>query len=124
MIVGQTQPYVYEGMGEWYSNEWNKDDKQIEIIYVPGDKDEAAFRDFYTKMPWLTIPFGDPRIDQLNKLWKIDSVPTMILVKNEGNEFKVIEEQGADLVFRSNHWAIQFLKKAYEPDAIKVVFTP
>ena len=42
-------------------SEMNGDSKKVEVIYVSADKDEAAFNDYYGEMPWLAIPFGDPR---------------------------------------------------------------
>jgi nucleoredoxin len=42
-------------------NQMNDNGKNVEVIYVSADKDEAAFNDYYGEMPWLAIPFGDPR---------------------------------------------------------------
>ena len=42
-------------------NQMNENGKNVEVIYVSADKDEAAFNDYYGEMPWLAIPFGDSR---------------------------------------------------------------
>ena len=49
---------------DFYS-EVNIDGKECEIMYVSMDKSEDEFRDHYSQMPWLTIPFMDDRIPQL-----------------------------------------------------------
>jgi len=33
--------------------------KNIELIYISSDKDEAAFNNYYTAMPWLALPYPD-----------------------------------------------------------------
>ena len=34
----------------------------FEVIYVTLDATETTFTDEFATMPWLAIPFGDPRI--------------------------------------------------------------
>jgi hypothetical protein len=41
---------LYEG--------WNKTDKQIQVIVVSGDQDEAGFKSTMDGMPWVALPFG------------------------------------------------------------------
>ena len=43
------------------------------------------------------------------------SIPTMVLVKNDGKEFKIVEEHGADWIGRSAEHAITKLKQPYLP---------
>lgn len=31
---------------------------KFEIVFVSWDKDENAFRDYFSTMPWLALPFG------------------------------------------------------------------
>ena len=46
-----------------------------EILYVPVDKSEDDYREHYAHMPWLSIPFGDPRANQLQKKYKVTGIP-------------------------------------------------
>lgn len=51
---------------EFY-NEINIDEKQFEIIYIPIDRNEEQFTNAYAEMPWLSLHFGDEKIDVLKK---------------------------------------------------------
>ena len=33
--------------------------KGLEVIYVPGDRDEASFNEYFGEMPWLAVDFND-----------------------------------------------------------------
>ena len=33
--------------------------KGLEVIYVPGDRDEASFMEYFGEMPWLAVDFND-----------------------------------------------------------------
>ena len=46
---------------DFYS-EVNIDKKKCEILYVPTDKNEDDFKEHYAHMPWLSLPYRDPRI--------------------------------------------------------------
>jgi hypothetical protein len=43
----------------------------FEIIFVSGDNDEGQFQEYYGHMPWLTIPYGDARLEELNSKFKV-----------------------------------------------------
>lgn len=52
-----------------------------EIIYVPSDRDEASFTDYFAQMPWLAVPFADKaRIAALNSYFEIEGIPTLIQI--------------------------------------------
>ncbi len=40
-------------------NQWNKDGKQIEIIFVSSDNDLKSYKEYFESMPWISIPFQD-----------------------------------------------------------------
>jgi len=42
-------------------NKWNKDSKRVEIVFVSLDKNENDWKEYYGIMPWLAVPFGDPK---------------------------------------------------------------
>ncbi len=35
-------------------------------------------------MPWLTIPFGDPRIMELKSIYSITAVPILVILRKDG----------------------------------------
>ena len=64
-----------------------KDSKKFEIIFASSDRDENQFRDyFHGEMPWLAVPFEDrARKSQLEKKFKVKSIPTLVLLDKDGN---------------------------------------
>jgi nucleoredoxin len=59
--------------------------KDIEIVFASSDKDEAAFDDYFSEMPWLAIPFSDrARKAALSKKFKVSGIPTLVLVDQNG----------------------------------------
>ncbi len=41
----------------------NNGGKEFEIIYVSGDVNEAAFREYFAKMPWLALNFFESEVN-------------------------------------------------------------
>jgi len=54
--------------------------KGLEIIFVSSDRDQGSFMSYYKDMPWLAIPAGDPRKEQLSKAFGVQGIPTFVLV--------------------------------------------
>ncbi len=63
-------------------NQWKQDGKAIEIVFVSGDRNAAAMKKYMAeaKMPWLAIPYGDPRIDKLFERFKVEGIPTLVIL--------------------------------------------
>ena len=57
----------------------NMQAKQLEIIYVPCDKDSAEWKLHYAKMPWLSMPYGSRKKDELLKKFDIKGIPSLIV---------------------------------------------
>ena len=36
--------------------------KGLEIVFVSHDRTEAAFEEYYGRMPWLAVPFADEKL--------------------------------------------------------------
>ena len=69
---------------EFY-NETNKSHKQVEVVFVSIDGNEAAFERNFKEMPWLAVPYTDePRIAALKQRFGINGIPTMVLVDSQG----------------------------------------
>jgi len=67
----------------WYSTSLK--DKGLEVVFVSSDKDKDAFTEYYGSMPWLALPFDSDRKDALDKKFKVQGIPTIILVDSDGN---------------------------------------
>ena len=42
-------------------------DDAFEVIFISSDRDQASFDEFFSGMPWLALPFGDPRKASLSR---------------------------------------------------------
>ncbi|XP_010470488.1 PREDICTED: probable nucleoredoxin 1 isoform X2 [Camelina sativa] len=73
----------------------------FEVVFVSGDEDEESFGDYFSKMPWLTVPFADSEThDRLDGLFKVTGIPNLVIVDDHGklvnnNGFGVIRSYGA-----------------------------
>uniref|UniRef100_A0A7N0ZTT4 protein-disulfide reductase n=1 Tax=Kalanchoe fedtschenkoi TaxID=63787 RepID=A0A7N0ZTT4_KALFE len=74
----------------------------FEIIFVTGDTDAESFDEYFSKMPWLAIPFADSDTrDALNSLFKVEGIPHVVILDEEGrvvidDGISLIEEHGVD----------------------------
>lgn len=76
-----------------------KGDQGFEIIFISGDRDEAAFRSYYESMPWLALPFGDEKIKELSRYFDIRGIPSLVVVGPDG---KTVTSEGRNLI--NLHW--------------------
>ena len=67
-----------------FYTEVNSEEKKLEIIFVSSDKDVEGFNEFFGAMPWLALPYGDSRIQQLKQAFKVAGIPLLVLLKKDG----------------------------------------
>ncbi|CAK9313922.1 unnamed protein product [Citrullus colocynthis] len=68
----------------------------FEVIFVSSDRDEDSFKDYFSKMPWLSIPFSDSEtVKRLKELFKVRGIPHLVVLDPSG---KVSTDQGVRLV--------------------------
>ncbi|KAI3354139.1 hypothetical protein L3Q82_018685 [Scortum barcoo] len=66
--------------------------QKFEIVFVSADRSEESFKQYFSEMPWLAVPYSDEaRRSRLNRLYGIQGIPTLILLDAEGH---VITRQG------------------------------
>jgi nucleoredoxin len=51
--------------------------RNFEVIFVSSDRDEESMKEYYKEMPWLAVPYDDPRQDQLSENFGIDGIATI-----------------------------------------------
>ena len=73
----------------------NKNQKQIEIIFVTSDKSEAEFNEYFGSMPWISLPFKDESIDNLKQTFEVMGIPTFLVFNSEG---KLIDDKAKTTV--------------------------
>ncbi|ELU09340.1 hypothetical protein CAPTEDRAFT_174065 [Capitella teleta] len=61
--------------------------KNFEVIFVTSDRSEESFENYFQTMPWLALPFGDNRIDQLKERFSVSGIPTLLLVDETGEVY-------------------------------------
>ena len=65
--------------------------KSIEIVYQSWDQNIDQFNTQYNQMPWLSLHYGDDRIDMLTDRFLVKSIPKLIVLRGDGT---LIKEDG------------------------------
>ena len=60
--------------------------KNLEIIFVSSDRDQASFKEYFDEMPWLAIPQGDKRKEKLSSMFGVEGIPSFVMVDAETGE--------------------------------------
>lgn len=68
----------------------------FEIVFVTADEDDESFNSYFSKMPWLAIPFSDSEMrSRLDELFHVRGIPHLALLDESG---KVVTEDGVDII--------------------------
>ncbi|XP_061372310.1 probable nucleoredoxin 1 [Gastrolobium bilobum] len=68
----------------------------FEVIFVTADEDDESFKAYFSKMPWLAIPFADSETrSHLDELFHVKGIPHLALVDETGN---VVTEDGVEVI--------------------------
>lgn len=68
---------LYEDMDQSFKG-------QFEVVFVSCDSSKQAFDKYYAEMPWLALPWGDPRIDSLCNRFGVNTVPRLVILRADG----------------------------------------
>ena len=85
-----------------FYNEINLEEKKIEILFLSVDPNEEGFLEHYTTMPWLAIPFNDPRIENIKERFNVTGIPIFIILETTTGKLitlkgrKDVQEQGLE----------------------------
>ena len=75
------------------------------MIFATSDSDENSFKKYFEEMGnWLAYSFGNRKINKLNKRYKVQGIPTLIIIDSDG---KVIDKNGRRTVMTFDETAIQ-----------------
>lgn len=72
--------------------------KPLEIIFVSSDKTEEQYDEYKAEMPWIALPFNDPRVKKLNNNFDISGIPSLVILDSDG---KVITTEGRCAIMES-----------------------
>lgn len=68
----------------------------FEVVFVSADEDDEAFKGYFSKMPWLAIPFSDSEIrDSLDELFEVRGIPYLVILDENG---KVLTDSGVEII--------------------------
>nr|AMA21639.1 cotton nucleoredoxin 1 [Gossypium barbadense] len=68
----------------------------FEVIFVSADEDEESFNGYFSKMPWLAIPFSDSEArKRLDEPFSVMGIPHLVLLDENG---KVLTEEGVEII--------------------------
>ncbi|KAL7149100.1 hypothetical protein ABFS83_05G016500 [Erythranthe nasuta] len=98
--------------------EINKSNKRLEVIFISSDRDQKAFEDYFSEMPWLALPFGDKRKESLSSWFKVGGIPTLVALGPTGKTVSteargLIRVHGAE-AYPFTRERIEEIDKAYE----------
>lgn len=91
----------------------------FEIIFISSDFENESFDEYFSKMPWLAIPYADYETHKnLKSLFDVDGIPHLTILDEQGNVATddgtaVIADYGAD-AYPFTPERIQELKKQEE----------
>lgn len=89
---------------------------EFEVVFVSSDRDEESFNAYFSKMPWLSIPFLDPETHKrLKTLFKVRGIPHLVVLDANGmvstvDGVRLIREYGVE-AFPFSGERIDFLKQ-------------
>ncbi|MQL80144.1 hypothetical protein Taro_012591 [Colocasia esculenta] len=75
-------------------------DSAFEVVFISSDHDQSSFEEYFSGMPWLALPFGDPRKKSLSSTFKIMGIPSLVAIGPSGRTATteardLVEEHGA-----------------------------
>lgn len=77
---------------------YKSEGKNFEIIFCSYDRENSQFNEYYDSMPWLSIPYGDDRIQIIGQEYQVESIPTLLLFDTNG---KIISTDGRSIIMRN-----------------------
>jgi len=62
--------------------------KNMEMVFVSSDRDQASFDSYLGEMPWKALPYADrKRKAKLSKKFKVQGIPTLVFVNPQDGSF-------------------------------------
>ncbi|KAJ0038032.1 hypothetical protein Pint_22962 [Pistacia integerrima] len=74
----------------------------FEVVFVSNNKNDEAFKGYFSIMPWLAIPFSDlETCDNLNELFKVRGISYLVILDENGKDLtdsgtEIIQEYGVE----------------------------
>ncbi|KAJ0038033.1 hypothetical protein Pint_22961 [Pistacia integerrima] len=69
--------------------------KSIEVVFISSDMNQASFDGFFSRMPWLALPFGDPRKASLSQKFKVYGILMLVALGPSG---RTVTKETRDMI--------------------------
>ena len=84
--------------------------ENFEVIFISLDTDENEFNDYFSKMPWKSLPFDNEKSEKLSEFFNVQGIPSLVLVDNEGN---LLTSKGKELIQNNDDMLQLIVNKKY-----------
>eukprot|EP00043_Microstomoeca_roanoka_P009658 m.91926 g.91926 ORF g.91926 m.91926 type:complete len:177 (-) comp14650_c0_seq4:204-734(-) len=74
--------------------------QRLELIFVSGDHSQTNFLEYFSSMPWLTLPDYPASPSIISSFFNIWMMPTLVLVRSDGT---IITRSGCALLLNKLH---------------------
>lgn len=86
--------------------------KGFEVVFISSDNDDASFKEYFSEMPWLTLPFSERELSRdLNKVFGVQGIPTLVLLKPDGTLITNEGRRAVDLGAEYFPWGPEDMKR-------------
>eukprot|EP00252_Welwitschia_mirabilis_P001358 TRINITY_DN1123_c0_g1_i1.p1 TRINITY_DN1123_c0_g1~~TRINITY_DN1123_c0_g1_i1.p1 ORF type:complete len:579 (+),score=110.09 TRINITY_DN1123_c0_g1_i1:346-2082(+) len=105
-------------------NELKEKGEAFEILFISFDENEKAFKEYYSTMPWLALPFDDEeRKADISRVLQVMTIPSLI-VAAPGGKFISFDTVSAVSMYGSRAYpftetSLENLKKEIHDQAMK-----
>ncbi|XP_016503413.1 putative nucleoredoxin 1 [Nicotiana tabacum] len=68
----------------------------FEVVFLTADEDDKSFKEYFSKMPWLAVPFSDSETrKRLDELFAVKGIPHLVILDDSG---KVVTDNGVEII--------------------------
>ena len=89
---------------------YKKNNSNFEVIFVSLDTNNDEFNDYFSKMPWKSLPFNNSQSEELSDFFSVSGIPTLVLVDYEGN---ILTKSGKELIEKNTNLLEKVINKNY-----------
>eukprot|EP00960_Hanusia_phi_P047673 758504-Hanusia_phi.AAC.2 len=71
--------------------------KEFEIVFLSSDQSESQFKEYYSQMPWLALPFAERSLkDKIASQIGVNGIPLLVLINPEDG--KILTKEGRRVI--------------------------
>ena len=91
-----------------------KEGKEFEIVFISSDSDLDEFNQYYSKMPWLALPYEEYRemSEELGEKYECQGIPHLVLL--DGKTGKIITKDGRSCISEHGPSVFPWSEEAFQ----------